>query len=84
MLSLLRAERRKVEICAGSNRLMTAPVFLQLLSTDGFSHVMLISVPLSGSLEMSIRASWKIAPCFTMESPSPVPPTSFEWLLLTL
>ncbi len=41
------------------------------------------SVPSPSVLSRVIRALWYAMPCLTIESPSPVPPTSFEWLLFT-
>ena len=43
----------------------------------------LISVPFPTSLCILISALWKAAACFTMDSPKPVPPIAFEWLLST-
>ena len=40
-------------------------------------------VPLPRALSSSRRAWCIISPCFTMESPRPVPPTSLERLLST-
>ena len=42
-----------------------------------------IVVPSPGLLSILIRAWWRIAPCFTMDRPKPVPPVSLEWLLST-
>ena len=46
-------------------------------------NVSVISVPCSGSLLTEIVAWWRAAPCLTIDSPSPVPPTALEWLLST-
>ena len=43
----------------------------------------LISVPFPSSLCILISALWKAAACFTIDSPKPVPPIAFEWLLST-
>ena len=43
-----------------------------------------IVVPLPGALESRMDALWNSAPCFTMESPNPVPPVSLEWDLSIL
>ena len=46
-------------------------------------NVSVISVPCSGSLLTEIVAWWRAAPCLTIDSPSPVPPTALGWLLST-
>lgn len=46
--------------------------------------VTVISVPTSSVLSSEIFAPWNIAPCLTIASPSPVPPTAFERPLSTL
>ena len=43
-----------------------------------------IVVPTPGSLSSSTLPLWNSTPCLTMESPSPVPPISLEWLLSAL
>ena len=43
----------------------------------------LISVPFPSSLCILISALWNAAACFTIDSPKPVPPIAFEWLLST-
>ncbi len=40
-------------------------------------------VPSPSVLFRETLALWKAAPCFTIESPRPVPPISLEWLLST-
>ena len=42
-----------------------------------------MTVPFPGSLVSEMSALWNWAACFTIESPKPVPATSFEWLLFT-
>ena len=42
-----------------------------------------LTVPLSRSLSRRTWAPWNWAPCLTMDSPRPVPPSSREWLLST-
>ena len=48
-----------------------------------FGNCISILVPLPGALSTLTFAPCRSAPCFTMESPSPVPPRSLEWLLST-
>lgn len=43
-----------------------------------------ITVPTPSSLSRLILPPRKITPCLTIESPRPVPPICFEWLLSTL
>ena len=46
-------------------------------------NVIVIVVPYFGTLTRWISPLWIAVACFTIESPSPVPPTSLEWLLST-
>ena len=43
-----------------------------------FGNMTVIEVPFPGSLSSVIFALWYNAPCFTIDSPSPVPPISLE------
>ena len=40
-----------------------------------------MEVPCPGALSSAILAPWYSAACFTMDSPSPVPPVALERLL---
>ena len=46
-------------------------------------NVSVMAVPSPGSLSTWMAAWWSAAPCLTMDSPRPVPPTALEWLLST-
>ena len=48
-----------------------------------FGRVTVILVPLFSSLIIPSVPPRNPTPCFTIESPSPVPPISLEWLLST-
>ena len=49
-----------------------------LIFNNYLGNITLISVPTPSVLETCRLAEWNSAPCFTIESPSPVPPTAFE------
>ena len=57
--------------------------FLFIVLPSYFQKDSFTVVPLSILLSSEIIALCNIAPCLTIESPSPVPPILREWLLST-
>ena len=75
-----RQKPRAIEL-SGTVRVPTVCSYRGVSTCTG--NVTVMRVPQSGWLSSAISAPWKVAACFTMASPKPVPPRAFERLLST-
>ena len=67
----------------GADYFVFSDLFVIHIVPSCLGNVTVTVVPPSTTLCSSILALCSLAACLTMDSPSPVPPTSLEWLLST-